>query len=119
MKHSVKISQKMLVVATLFVFLLASMTPVFAHSKEKSVELEGDVICAKCTLKEDIEECQNVLVVKAEGKEVNYYFKANEVNEEYGSVCTARKHVKVTGTVSHEDGKMWIAATKISPVEES
>ena len=38
-------------------------------------------------------------------------------NVEFGEVCMAQKPVSVTGTVSEKEGKTWLAATKISPVE--
>ena len=86
---------------------------------EKTVTLEGKMSCAKCLLKEEgLEKCQNVLVVETDGKTTHYYLAKSEANEEFGSVCKAAKQVRVKGTVSEKDGKMWIAATEILPMEK-
>lgn len=83
----------------------------------KAVTLEGTVMCAKCKLgEEDRDKCQNVLVVKGDEKPMHYYLTA-KANEEFGDVCMKTPVVRVTGTVSEEDGKSWLAATKIEPVE--
>ena len=85
--------------------------------KAAPVTLEGDLMCAKCTLKEkDATECQDVLVVKAAEKkaeDLKYYLAKNEVSEEYGMVCTDTRPVRITGTVAEKDGRKWLAASKI------
>jgi hypothetical protein len=76
------------------------------------------MICAKCILKEaGLEKCQNVLVVETDGEKTHYYLAENEANKEFGDVCKAAKQVRVTGSMSEKDGKMWIAATEIVPVK--
>lgn len=83
-----------------------------------TVTLEGKVICAKCTLGEDLQKCQNVLVVKKGDETTHYYLASTDANKEFGDVCMVAKEVKVTGTVSEKDGKMWIAATEIVPMKK-
>ena len=79
----------------------------------ETVTLEGEVICAKCTLGEDLQKCQNVLKVKKGEETTHYYMASTDANKEFGDVCMVAKEVKVTGTVSEKDGKTWIAATEI------
>ncbi len=80
---------------------------------DETITLEGKVLCAKCILKEDLDKCQNVLAVEEGDTTVYYYMEGNDANKEFGDVCTVAKEVKVTGTISEKDGKMWIAATEI------
>ena len=85
---------------------------------EKTVTLEGKLVCAKCILKEEgLDKCQNVLVVETDGEKTHYYLAENEANKEFGDVCEAAKQARVTGSVSEKDGKMWIAATEIVPMK--
>ena len=83
----------------------------------ESVTLEGTVMCAKCKFEEEgRDKCQNVLVVKGDDEPMHYYLTA-DANKEFGDVCMKTPLVRVTGTVSEEDGKSWLAATKIEPIE--
>jgi hypothetical protein len=79
------------------------------------VTLKGNIVCAKCTLKKaDAKECQNVLLAKAaDGKDVEYYMAKSEAADAVGEVCTGKKSVTVTGTVSEKDGRKWITASKV------
>ena len=85
----------------------------------KEVKLTGYAQCAKCSLKET-KECQNVVVVKENDKEVKYYLEANDVakaaHQKLG-FCTAAKgegpKVTVVGSSEKKDDKMVVAATKI------
>ena len=79
------------------------------------VTLKGTIVCAKCTLKKpDAKECQNVLLTEgADGKKVEYYLAHSKAADEVGEVCTAKKDVTVTGTVSEKDGRKWITASKV------
>lgn len=108
---------KRLTTATLSLLVaIGLVVPVFAGGE--SVTIEGKVVCAKCTMKEEgLTKCQNVLIVKNDGEVKNYYLVKNEANAEFGDVCMMEKQVKVTGTVSEKDGKSWIAATKIEPAK--
>ena len=84
----------------------------------EAVTLEGTVMCAKCVLEEEgREKCQNVLVVKEDGEPMHYYLTATEAHKDFGDVCMKTPTVRVTGTVSEKDGKTWMDATKIEPVE--
>ncbi|MDH3628927.1 MAG: DUF6370 family protein [Acidobacteriota bacterium] len=85
------------------------------------VTIEGKVMCAKCALHEEgREKCQNVLAVESDDADtVYYYLAANETNAEFGEVCMATPSVRVTGTVEEKDGKNWLVATVIEPVEAS
>lgn len=104
---------KQLASLLILAFLVSGMV---VAGEGKEVTLEGTVLCAKCKLGEDLAKCQNVLVVKGGEKEMHYYLSA-KANEEFGDVCMKTPVVKVTGMLSEEDGKQWIAATKIEPVE--
>jgi hypothetical protein len=90
-----------------------------AAAASDTVTLQGNMVCAKCTLKlKGVGKCQNVLLVKtAAGKEAQYWLARNAVSEAFGHVCTATKPVTVTGSVKEKGGKKWIAATKIEPRE--
>ena len=86
--------------------------------------IEGMAQCAKCALKEE-KTCQNVVVVKEDGKDVKYYLVQNDVSKKAHSkagFCTAAKgegpKVKVTGSVEKKDDKMTLTPTKIEAVEE-
>ncbi len=83
-----------------------------AGEEAKSLTLEGEVMCAKCTLKKaDATECQDVLVVSEGDAKGEYYIAKNDVAEKFGHVCSSKKAAKVTGTVAEKDGKKWITAT--------
>ena len=89
-----------------------------AGEKASPVTLEGQMMCAKCTLKvEGVKECQDVLVVKAGEKEERYWIVKNEVEKKFGHVCSGSKDVKVTGNVMDKEGKKWLEATAIEPVK--
>ncbi len=83
-------------------------------TEKKEVTLKGEIMCAKCELKQS-QKCQTVIVVKEDGKEVTYFFKDKGAKEEYHEeVCGGgRKEGTVTGTVSKKDGKRWITPTKV------
>ena len=84
----------------------------------EAVTLEGKVLCAKCAFEEEgRQKCQNVLVGEEDGKTMHYYLTATEANEGFGDVGMKSPTVRVTGTVSEKDGKTWMDATKIEPVE--
>ena len=85
----------------------------------EEVTITGGAVCAKCALKE-VPKCQNVVMVKEEGKTVNYYLTAaNPFSKKaHGGlgICTASKDapikVKVTGTVEEAKGKKVLTPTK-------
>lgn len=82
------------------------------------VTMEGKIVCAKCTLHDEgLAECQNVLIVEADGKTKQFYLTMTDANKKFGDVCMAKRPVTVTGTVTEKDGKMWLAAKQITPKE--
>ena len=96
----------------------ALVLPAMAGEGE-AVTLDGELQCARCTRQEkDLEACQNVLVVKEDGKESLYYLAGNEANHEYGDVCMDSRRVRVTGLVEEKDGRKWIAASEIVDVKK-
>ncbi len=104
-----------------FVLLMALVLagPLVAGDEE-SITLEGNLLCAKCTLQQEgREKCQNVLVVTKDGEESHYYLAKTETSSEYGDVCMKSRTVLVTGNVSEKDGHMWIAPSKIEAVEKA
>ena len=106
-------------IAFSFALLLAVAVagPALAGDAEP-VTLEGKILCAMCTLHEEgAKKCQNVLVVKKDGKETHYYLAKNATDKEFGMVCKGPKAARVTGLVSEKDGKLWLEATAIDPVE--
>jgi hypothetical protein len=112
--------KKSLVIASAFLFVLAMFaTPSMARSK--TVTLEGKIVCAKCVLHAEGQEgCQNVLVVdNGKGKEKHYFLTRNDVYEKQGDVCMAKPQVRVTGTVSKQDGQRWLTASEMLPVDDA
>jgi len=110
--------KKLAWLAALLVVFAVGTGALVAGETGDPVTLEGKVVCAKCALHEEgREECQNVLVVESGDSPVHYYLTKNAVDEEFGPVCMKAKAVRVTGSVSEKDGKMWLAATKIVPSE--
>jgi hypothetical protein len=97
--------------------LLALACCAVAGAADVSVTLEGNIVCAKCTLKiQGVDKCQSVLLVKNEtGEDAQYWLAPNAVAEAFGDVCTAVKPVTVTGSIEEKDGRKWIVATKIDP----
>ncbi len=88
-------------------------------AEKKEVTLKGEIMCAKCELKEN-KKCQTVIKVKEGEKEVTYYFLDKGNKEEYHEpVCGGgRKEGTVTGMVSTKDGKKWITPKKVEYKEK-
>jgi hypothetical protein len=86
-------------------------------AKPKEVVLTGTMICAKCGLKEPgVKKCTNALRVKEGDKTVTYYLEDKGNGEDYHEgLCGGgtKENVKVTGTATEKDGKLWVKATKI------
>jgi hypothetical protein len=113
-------------VATLAVMVAfgGGLSMLVQAADDEKVTLEGMAQCAKCALKEK-DECQNVVIVKKDGKETKYYLAQNELAKSMHSkagFCSAKKgagpKVKVVGTCKEEDKKMVVTAEKIEKVEE-
>jgi hypothetical protein len=105
------------VVSAAAAVLLALACCVVAGAADVSVTLEGNIVCAKCTLKvEGVDQCQSVLLVKnTAGNDTQFWLARNAVAEAFGDVCTDIKPVTVTGSIEEKDGRKWIVATKIDP----
>lgn len=91
---------------------LGSARSFAADSKE--VTLNGKLVCGKCTLHES-KECENVLQVQQDGKNVNYYLTQNKASKNFHSnICqNDGEQVTVTGKVKEKGGKETIAASSI------
>jgi hypothetical protein len=100
---------------TLAVAVVCLLTSGSRAADPKPVTLKGEVMCAKCELKEATK-CTNALRVKQDGKEVTYYFLDKGNGEEYHEeVCGGgRKEATVIGIVSEKDGKKYITPTKVT-----
>jgi type 1 fimbria pilin len=91
-----------------------------AKATGKEVTVQGTILCAKCTLHDEaMTECQNVLQVKEGDRVVNYYIVKNDVGKTLGDVCKGKKEAKIQGSVAEKDGRLWLTASKLDPVEES
>ena len=79
------------------------------------VTLKGELVCARCYLnKPDAKECQDVLLVKDAMGTTEYYVTKNKVSQDSGEACTTAQPATVVGTVSEQDGRKWITASKIT-----
>jgi hypothetical protein len=85
-----------------------------ARAADKEVTLKGQIMCAKCELKES-GKCATVIQVKEDDKSITYYFLDKGNKEEYHEpVCGGgKKEGTVTGIVSDKDGKKYIAPSKV------
>jgi hypothetical protein len=94
--------------------ILAALALAVTATAADEVTLKGTIVCAKCVLKKpDAKECQNVLLVDADGKKVEYYLAKSAAGDAVGEVCMEKKDVTITGTVSEKDGRKWITASKV------
>lgn len=95
------------------VIALSGMTTTAQEKKQKqkSVTLEGKLVCTKCKLSET-DKCGNALVVKEGDKQVTYYLKDKGKGEKYHK-CSGEKDATVTGKVVEKDGKKYIEGAKV------
>lgn len=85
--------------------------PVFAADKE--VTITGQGTCAKCALHETAD-CQTVIQTKEHGQKVTYYLADNPTSKDFHeNICKKPEKVTATGTVSEENGKKILTASKI------
>jgi hypothetical protein len=88
-----------------------------ADTKEGTkVNLQGKLVCGKCTLKE-CEKCTNVLQVKKGDKTINFFLKDKGNKEAYHKMCCAPNssiEATVAGTCVEVDGKKWVTPTKVT-----
>lgn len=91
--------------------ILVVSAPILA-GKGEEVTLTGRIACAKCELNKS-SNCQTVIVVNEDGKDVLYYLDAKSGKANHEAVCQGGKDGSVTGTVSEKDGKKFITASKV------
>lgn len=85
-----------------------------APAAASETTLSGTIMCAKCNLKKaDATECQDVLVVKTDSGQTEYYITKNDVAKKFGHTCKGEVAATVTGEVTEKDGKKWIAPSKM------
>ena len=98
----------------LAVLALVCLFTARTQAADKEVTLKGEIMCAKCELKE-AKKCQTLIRVKEDGKEVTYYFLDRGNKEEHHeAVCGGGKKAgTVTGTVTEKDGKKWVTPKKV------
>jgi hypothetical protein len=100
----------------LSVAVLSSVMSVSAFAAAKDVKLEGEGQCAKCSLG-IADKCQNVLVVKKEGKEVNYFLDGAKSKAFHKNLCQGVHKTKIEGSLTEKDGKMIVDVTAIEIVK--
>lgn len=85
-----------------------------AADDKKEVTLKGEVMCAKCALKE-ASKCTTAVQVKEGDKTVTYLLLDKGTKEEYHeAVCGGEKKAgTVTGVVSEKDGKKYVTPSKV------
>jgi hypothetical protein len=99
-----------LAISLCLVVLLASAF--LSAGQDKDVTLNGKLTCAKCDLKIS-KECATVIVVKQDGKDVNYYLDEKAGKANHDAVCQGGKEGSVTGKVSEKGGKKIITTSKV------
>lgn len=107
---------KKLIVTCFALVLVLSTFSGFA-GEAKTVDLEGTLLCAKCSLGQDFKQCTSALVVKKGDEETIYYIVDNDVLETAGKPCMDQSKAKVSGTAEEKEGKIWITATKIEKLK--
>jgi len=96
---------------TICVTVLAALAlTVGAQSKE--TKLTGKITCAKCDLKVE-KNCATVIVVSENGTDQVYYLDQKSAKANHDAICQLAKQGSVTGTISENDGKKTITATKV------
>ena len=91
------------------------VSAVARSAKVEEVTLKGEMVCARCYLnKPDAKECQDVLLVKDQAATTEYYVTKNKVSQDSGEACTQAIPATIVGSVSEQDGRKWITASKIT-----
>jgi Family of unknown function (DUF6370) len=92
---------------------LAGLLAIPAFAADKEVTITGQGTCAKCALHET-DKCQTVIQTKEHGEKVAYYLADNEISKDFhDNVCKKPEKITATGTVSEENGKKILTASKI------
>lgn len=107
--------KKLIAVGFAFVLVLSTFSAL--ADKSEKVELEGTLLCAKCSLGQDFKQCTSALVVKKGEEETIYYIVDNDVLDAAGKPCMDQSEAKVSGTAVEKDGKIWVTATKIEKLK--
>jgi type 1 fimbria pilin len=110
--------QLKLTVALLAGLAFAGVAMTALADDSKTTTITGSMVCGKCTL-HITDKCQNVVQVTQDGKTVNYFLKQNDVSKSaHDPICGGdSEKVKVTGTLTDEDGKKVLTPTKIEVVK--
>lgn len=99
---------KKVLITSLSLFAFGALLVAVQAADDKEVTLKGEILCAKCALKET-KACTNAIRVKEKGKDVVYYLDDNKGKEKYHSeICGGPKEGVVVGKVSEKDGKKYI-----------
>jgi len=92
---------------------LAGLLAIPAFAADKEVTVTGQGTCAKCALHET-DKCQTVIQTKENGEKVTYYLANNEISKDFhDNVSKKPEKITATGTVSEENGKKILTASKI------
>lgn len=100
--------------------LFSGLTVTAAYVDDEIKTIKGEGQCGKCSLKK-ADKCVNAVVVEEEGEKVTYFMDMeNKIAKDFHpKICTDKLQIKVTGTVTEEDGKKVIAPTEeIEVIEE-
>src|SRR5690349_6431647 len=96
-----------------YVIALAGLLAIPAFAADKEVTVTGEGKCAKCALHET-DKCQGVIQTKEDGKTVTYYLAQNTTSKDFHeNICKKTEKITATGTVSEENGKKVLTASKI------
>jgi hypothetical protein len=92
---------------------LAGLLAIPAFAADKEVTITGKGTCAKCGLHET-DKCQTVIQTKENGQKVTYYLADNPTSKDFhDTICKKPEKITATGTVSEENGKKILTASKI------
>lgn len=92
---------------------LAGLLAIPTFAADNEVTITGQGTCAKCALHET-DKCQTVIQTKEHGQKVTYYLADNAVSKDFhDNICKKPEKVTATGTVSEENGKKILTASKI------
>jgi hypothetical protein len=95
------------------VIALAGLLAIPAFAADKEVTITGEGKCAKCALHET-DKCQGVIQTTEDGKPVTYYLAQNATSKDFHeNICKKSEKITATGTVSEENGKKTLTASKI------
>ena len=108
---------KLLLLVVVGIAMAVFVTRAWAEDSDQT-SLTGLLVCGKCKL-HITDKCQNVLQVQKDGQTVNYFLAHNDVSDDFhDNICkNDGEQVKVTGTVTQDNGTNMITATKIEPVK--